>query len=152
MFKGTNNGMTRTQENNSPDRLNRIVEGTTIKGDIRSDSNIRIDGTVTGTIFTKARLVVGPSGVIDGEVTCNDADLEGFVTGNLVVKELLSLKGTAKIEGTVKTGKMKVEAGALINAQVDMGGAASKGTSNVRSTEAPATVKPKTKVREAAVA
>ena len=45
----------------SPERLNRIVEGTHIEGDIKSDSNIRIDGYVKGIINVKGRLVLGPT-------------------------------------------------------------------------------------------
>ena len=61
----------------SPERLNRIVEGTHIEGDIKSDSNIRIDGYVKGTINVKGRLVLGPTGKIDGNIYCKNADIEG---------------------------------------------------------------------------
>ena len=54
---------------NSPDRLNRIVEGTVIEGQINSESN-RIDGFLKGTINTKGRLVLGPEGKIEGDITC----------------------------------------------------------------------------------
>lgn len=123
MFKGTNaTGTSRPQEMNSPDRLNRIVDGTSIEGEIRSESNIRIDGKVKGIISTKGRLVVGPTGIIDGDVTCHDADIEGKITGTLIVKEILTLKSTAKIDGRLTTGKLAVEPGAVLNASVDMGG------------------------------
>ena len=52
----------------SPERLNRIVEGTHIEGEIKSDSNIRIDGYVKGIINVKGRLVLGPTGKIDGNI------------------------------------------------------------------------------------
>ena len=109
-------------ESNAPDRLNRIVEGTVIEGEIKCDSNIRIDGVIKGTITTKGRVVIGPSGKIEGDVVCRNADIEGQLNGKISVNELLSLKATAKINGQVTTGKLSVEPGAVINATVDMGG------------------------------
>ena len=50
------------------DAVNRIVEGTTFEGNIRSMSNMRVDGTFEGDIVTKGRLVVGPKGII--KATC----------------------------------------------------------------------------------
>lgn len=114
--------MSKTAEINSPDRLNRIVEGTTIEGDIRSDSNIRIDGKVKGTIHTKGRLVIGASGVIDGEIICENADIEGIFTGKINVNQLLSLKTTAKLVGDIVTGKLAIEPGANFSGTCSMGG------------------------------
>lgn len=127
MFKGkegtnTKPKMSRNAEANSPERLNRIVEGTTFEGDIKSDSNIRIDGKIKGTINTKGRLVVGPSGHIDGEVACQNADVEGTVVGKINVDQLLTLKATAKLQGDINTNKLAIEPGAAFSGSCAMGG------------------------------
>lgn len=109
-------------ENNSPDKLNRVVEQTSINGDIKSESNFRIDGNLEGTINIKGRLVVGPSGFIKGEVVCENADIEGTIEGNVKVAEILSLKSSAKIEGNIETGKLAIEPGATFSGSCDMGG------------------------------
>ena len=116
------NGMSKTAEINSPDRLNRIVEGTSIEGDIRSDSNIRIDGRLKGTIHTKGRLVIGATGVIEGEITCENADIEGIFIGKINVNQLLSLKATAKLTGDIITSKLAIEPGAMFSGACSMGG------------------------------
>lgn len=113
--------MARTPEPNSPEQLNRIVQGTTIVGEIKSESNIRIDGTVKGTIATKGRLVVGPTGVIEGEVVCKNADIEGVLNGQISVNELLSLKSTAKLTGDIITNKLAIEPGANFSGTCSMG-------------------------------
>ena len=88
MFKANaNNNMAKTQDINAPERLNRIVDGTVIEGTFNSQSNIRVDGTVTGTINTKGRLVVGPKGRIEGDVICNNAEVEGVVEGKIKVND-----------------------------------------------------------------
>jgi cytoskeletal protein CcmA (bactofilin family) len=101
--------------NQSPERLNRIVEGTHIEGDIKSDSNIRIDGYLKGTITVKGRLVLGPTGKIDGNINCKNADLEGKLNGKIEVDELLSLKSTAKLQGEISTNKLSIEPGAIFS-------------------------------------
>jgi cytoskeletal protein CcmA (bactofilin family) len=121
MFKGNNKDMARTPEPNSPESLNRIVEGTTIEGEIKSESNIRIDGKVKGIIVTKGRLVVGTTGVIDGEVVCKDADIEGSVNGQIRVSGLLSLKETSKFSGDIVTNKLNIQTGAMLSGTLSMG-------------------------------
>ena len=96
----------------STDAVNRIVEGTTFEGNIRSESNMRIDGTFEGDIATKGRIVVGPKGIIKGNVTCNHCEVEGVMEGQIEVKELMALKSSAKVAGQVYYGQLSVEAGA----------------------------------------
>ena len=114
--------MSKSAEINSPERLNRIVEGTEIIGDIRSDSNIRIDGKLKGTIHTKGRLVIGVTGSIEGDISCENADIEGSFTGKISVNQLLSLKATAKLKGDIQTNKLAIEPGATFTGTCTMGG------------------------------
>jgi cytoskeletal protein CcmA (bactofilin family) len=107
--------------NQSPDKLNRIVEGTHIEGDIKSESNIRIDGYVKGTVSTKGRLVLGATGKIDGEIICKNADIEGKLNGIIEVNELLSLKSTAILHGEISTNKLSIEPGAIFSGNCKMG-------------------------------
>jgi cytoskeletal protein CcmA (bactofilin family) len=122
VFKSDKNNMASYGNGNqSPERLNRIVEGTIIEGDIKSDSNIRIDGYVKGTITVKGRLVLGPTGKIDGNIFCKNADLEGKLNGMIEVDELLSLKTTAKLQGEISTNKLSIEPGAIFSGNCKMG-------------------------------
>ncbi len=131
MFKN-NNTMARSAEqgNNSTDKLNQIVEGTNIEGDIHSESNIRVDGKVKGTIETKGRVVIGPSGMVEGEVTCQNGDIEGTLDGRVTTKELLSLKSTSRLNGDIITEKLAIEPGAQFTGNCSMGGEGSKSPDN----------------------
>ena len=122
MFKGNTNNK-KSVNLNSPDKLNRIVEGTRIEGTITSESNIRIDGEVKGIVSTKGRLVVGVSGRIDGDIVCQNAEIEGQITGSIKVGELLSLKSTANVDGDVITDKLSIEPGAIFTVTCKMGDA-----------------------------
>jgi cytoskeletal protein CcmA (bactofilin family) len=110
-----------TNEINSPDKLNRIVEGTTIEGEIRAESNIRVDGKVKGLIQSSGRLVVGPKGFIQGRIECQNADVEGVIEGEIKVSELLTLKSTAKLHGDISTAKLAIEPGADFSGTCSMG-------------------------------
>ncbi len=115
------NTMRKPAETHSADRLNRIVEGTSIEGNIIADSNIRIDGKLKGTIRTNGRLVIGPSGSIEGEIHCENADIEGVFNGKIQVLQLLTLKSTARLEGDILTGKLAIEPGATFSGSCRMG-------------------------------
>ncbi|MEH6705778.1 polymer-forming cytoskeletal protein [Galbibacter orientalis] len=107
-------------------QTNRIVENTIIKGDLISEADIRIDGELEGSITAKGKVVIGRAGKVSGKIQCMNADIEGKFDGDLKVENVLSLKGTAVIEGDVVVGKLAVEPGATFNAACSMKGASLK--------------------------
>ncbi len=112
---------------------NRIEKNTKIKGDIVSEADFRIDGKLDGNVKTSGKVVIGKGGYIHGKVECVNADIEGSFNGELLVSDLLSLKSSAVIEGTVSVTKLAVEPGATFNASCTMkgkGGAAASSNSN----------------------
>jgi len=102
--------------------INLISQGTTIKGDINSTGDIRIDGHLEGSVHTKGKVVVGPSGHVEGEINCQNADVSGTVNAKITVSELLSLKATAKLTGDINTNKIAIEPGANYTGNCTMGG------------------------------
>ena len=107
---------------------NRIEKGTKITGEIQSESDFRIDGILEGSISTSGKVVIGKEGKINGKVICKNADFEGVFSGNLEVKETLTLKSSSKTEGDVIISKLIVDAGAFFNATCSM-----KSSSDVKS-------------------
>ena len=101
--------------------INLIGAGTVIEGDVRSNGDIRIDGTVHGKVISKAKVVVGSTGMIEGDVSCQNSDLSGTVKGKMSVSDLLFLKSSAKIIGDIVTGKLVVEVGATFTGSCNMG-------------------------------
>lgn len=111
--------------------LNTLVKGTVVKGDIKAESDIRIDGKIEGTLECGSKVIIGPTGVVEGEIKCANAVIEGRFDGNLVVQETLSLKETAIINGDASYDKLIVQQGAVINAAIKRNNQAGKnGTSN----------------------
>jgi cytoskeletal protein CcmA (bactofilin family) len=98
-----------------------ISAGTTLKGDISSNSDLRIDGTIIGNIHSSAKIVIGSNGVVEGDISGNQADIVGKVSGNIRAKELLQLRGECVVTGNLYAGKLQVEPSATFNGQCHMG-------------------------------
>jgi cytoskeletal protein CcmA (bactofilin family) len=97
-------------------KTNRIVEATTIEGNINSQADFRLDGILKGNFTSKGKLVIGPAGSVTGQIICVNLDIEGVFEGKIQVEETLSLKANAKIKGEVICGKLAIEPGAEFNA------------------------------------
>jgi cytoskeletal protein CcmA (bactofilin family) len=98
-----------------------IGTGTTMKGDLSSNSDLRIDGTIIGNIHSSAKIVVGANGVVEGDISGAQADIVGKVSGNIRAKELLQLRGECVVTGNIYAGKLQVEPAATFNGQCHMG-------------------------------
>lgn len=101
-------------------KTNRIVEGTSIVGDIVSKADFRLDGELIGNFTSQGKLVIGQAGVVKGEVICNNADVEGIFHGKIKVLEVLNIKATAEIHGEVIVGQLSIEPGADFTATCTM--------------------------------
>ena len=120
MFSKSNSDMSRANEKSSG-TVNAIGQGSTIKGDIITEGDLRIDGVLIGTINTKGRLVLGETGIVEGEVVCQNALIAGTVKARIQVTELLSLKATANLHGDIITNKLSIEPGANFTGSCSMG-------------------------------
>lgn len=102
---------------------NVIAKNSIFVGDITSDGDYRIDGTLEGTLKTNGRVIIGVEGFIKGTVESTNADIEGKFTGQLSVAETLTIKATANVSGDLTIGKFSIEPGATLNATCAMNGA-----------------------------
>lgn len=121
MFNKNSSQMAKTTDTDAA-AINIIRKGTVIKGDITCVGDIRIDGELKGKLISEGKVVVGTTGIIEGEVTCKNADISGTLNAVLKVKELLLLKSTANIIGDIKTNKLSIEPGANFTGACNMGG------------------------------
>jgi len=101
--------------------INTLVEGTTAEGNIHTANDLRIDGIINGTVTCEGKLIVGPSGQIEGDITSQNAVIEGKVHGNILIHDVLDVRETATVSGEIKTGKLLVENGATFTGSCDMG-------------------------------
>lgn len=97
-----------------------IGAGTSMKGDITSNGDLRIDGTLVGNIHCSAKVVIGANGVVEGDINGQQADIMGKVTGTIRVKDLLQLKGGSILNGNIQAGKLQIEPAANFNGECHM--------------------------------
>jgi cytoskeletal protein CcmA (bactofilin family) len=107
-------------EDNVPASASMIGAGTTLKGDITSNGDLRIDGTLKGNIIGSAKVIIGANGVVEGDISGQQADIMGKVTGSIKVKDLLQLKNGSQVNGNISAGKLQVEPSATFNGQCHM--------------------------------
>ena len=100
------------EESNSSASLNVISAGTMITGDVVCSGDLRIDGNIKGNVRSQAKVIVGKSGKIDGDINCKSIEIEGNVKANVTVTDLMSLKETANLMGNICAGKLAIEPGA----------------------------------------
>lgn len=108
-----------------------IGAGTSMKGDITSSGDMRIDGTLVGNINCSAKVIIGANGVVEGDISGQQADILGKVSGTIKVKDLLQLKGGSEVNGNLSAAKLQIEPSATFNGECHM--IASSGTSASKS-------------------
>ena len=116
-----NKEKTNSSDKNFSNSATLISAGTILKGDVKSDSDLRIDGTIEGNVKCTAKVIIGPSGLIEGNVEAANADIVGRVVGNVSVKELLQLKEQGNVDGNIIAAKLQIDPTAVFNGKCQMG-------------------------------
>lgn len=104
----------------NPSSATLINAGTVLKGNVQSDTDLRIDGTVQGNVACSAKVIVGPNGHVEGDIRGTHADITGKVTGNIVVEELLQLREQGNVQGNISAVKLQIEPTATFNGLCQM--------------------------------
>lgn len=100
--------------------LNMISEGTTVKGTINSQSDVRIAGTIEGEVICKGKVIVSSTALVEGNISSIDADIAGKVKGMIKITGKIILRQTGKVSGDIFTKSLMVEEGAMLNGGIRM--------------------------------
>ena len=98
-----------------------ISKGTVIEGKFTCSENVRLDGTIIGEVRVEKRLVMGETGLVQGNINTLNCSIKGKIKGDIVVREQLHLLDTARIEGNIKAKSMIVDEGAQHNGNCQIG-------------------------------
>ena len=120
--KKDNGEMSNSQRDSAPSGINSLGSNTSVQGDLSAKTDIRLDGELIGNLKCAGKLILGPKGRIKGEISCDNAVIEGKIDGILRVKDHLHVKETAQITGEISTQKLTVQSGAVFNVKCDMCG------------------------------
>lgn len=123
MFNQSKSNPTQKQAPNGSATL--ITSGTTFTGDVHSENDLRIDGVIHGNVSSSAKIIVGPSGFVEGNLIGIQADISGRIVGNIAVKESIQLRSNCQVQGDLNAATFQADTGAVFNGKCSMGGAAS---------------------------
>jgi cytoskeletal protein CcmA (bactofilin family) len=126
--------MSKPKETEVPS-INLLGSGTVVKGEIKLNGDFRIDGTFIGSIQCKGKIVVGVTGIVDGEIECQNADFSGDIKATVKVAELLTLKESARFTGDITTNKLAIEPGAKFSGNCVMENAGLKSNPSFKTDE-----------------
>lgn len=105
---------------NNVNSVSRISEGTSIKGEINSPFDIRLDGEFEGKLVSAGKVVIGENACVKGDVVCANMDIYGRIEGNVFVKEVLALKQGCSVKGNLSIRKLIVELDSEFNGNCRM--------------------------------
>ena len=98
-----------------------IGPGMKITGDCDTNGAVRVEGTVQGNIRAGKAVVVGKDGLVEGDISTQDAVISGRVKGSLKADSRLEVQAASRVEGEISAGRMQVEEGAVLNGTVKIG-------------------------------
>lgn len=110
-----------TQNQKSIGSINLIAIETEISGNFICLGDVRIDGKINGEVNTKAKLVLGQSAEVLGNVFAQNAEVSGKVFGDIIVKDVLFLRESAVIKGDITAQKIIIEGGAMFEGYCNVG-------------------------------
>ncbi|RMD97394.1 MAG: polymer-forming cytoskeletal protein [Deltaproteobacteria bacterium] len=82
-------------------------------GKLTFDGTLRIDGRLTGEIFSPGTLIIGPAAQIEAEIRVGTAVIAGHVNGDVYAEKEVELKAPAQLTGNIHTPSLVVQRGAL---------------------------------------
>jgi cytoskeletal protein CcmA (bactofilin family) len=101
--------------------LNFIGKGTVVEGNVSTESSIRVDGRIKGSLNCKNTLTVGENGEIEGDVKATNAIIGGRIKGKVIVQEKLVLESKSSLHGELKAKKLIIDEGATFDGTSNMG-------------------------------
>ncbi|WMX12933.1 MULTISPECIES: polymer-forming cytoskeletal protein [unclassified Aureispira] len=94
---------------------NSLVFGTVITGNLKSKTDIRIDGKLEGNLESEAKVVVGKNALIVGNIVCESILIEGRIEGNITARGCLHIQSAGTVFGDLRTNKLIIEDGAVFD-------------------------------------
>ena len=99
-----------------------IGPGMKVVGDCSSDGTIRVEGQVEGSVKAAKSVVIGKEGAVVGDVVTQDAIVAGRVNGSVSAESRVELQATCRVEGDIRSRRIKLDEGGQVDGQLHMGG------------------------------
>lgn len=111
------------------ENMNTVIgKDSNFTGKVEVSSSLRVDGKVKGEIVSQETVVIGPTGVVEGNITSKSCVIAGRVIGNVSAPDKVELQAKSLLQGDLKTKGLVIEQGAVFQGSCTMreGDSASK--------------------------
>lgn len=98
-----------------------LQNGVRMKGEIEVDGDLRIEGTVEGTLNTRGVLMLGPKASVDGDIRGREVVIHGRLVGTVRADERIQLARGAKVKGDLFCRSLVIEEGVYFEGRSHMG-------------------------------
>jgi cytoskeletal protein CcmA (bactofilin family) len=102
-----------------------LGKGSEFEGKLSFEGTVRVDGKLTGEIFTDDVLIVGEGAEVNAEVTVGAIVIQGIVRGNITAKRSVEIHSPGRVKGNINTPSLFIEKGVFFDGhcQMDSSGA-----------------------------
>ncbi len=98
-----------------------LSKETEIRGSVKTQGSLRVDGTVYGDVISAKTVTIGSTGIVEGNITGEDIIVAGKVKGALSARGKVSLESSAQIDGDLNTSRLSIAEGAVFRGLSNMG-------------------------------
>jgi cytoskeletal protein CcmA (bactofilin family) len=97
-----------------------LGRGSEFEGKLSFEGTVRVDGKLSGEIFTEDVLIVGEGAEVNADISVGSIIIQGTVRGNIVAKRGVEIHTPGRVRGNINTPSLMVEKGVLFDGQCQM--------------------------------
>ena len=102
--------------------MTHIGKSVVFDGELTSDEDLQIDGTLKGHLHVRdATLTIGEGATVEADIRAKQVIVQGTVQGSIAAGDRIELTATAKVTGSLSAERVVLADGARFNGGVDMG-------------------------------
>ena len=108
------------QKERKSDSTSLVSRNVNVEGEIRGEENLHIDGRVKGAVRLNGDVLIGSSGVVDGEIDAKNVVIQGKVTGNIKASQQLQIQPSGQLLGDCSARSIDIKEGAIFEGRSKM--------------------------------
>jgi cytoskeletal protein CcmA (bactofilin family) len=115
-----------------------LGRGSEFEGKLSFEGTVRVDGKLSGEIFTDDVLIIGEGAEVSAEISVGAIIIEGTVHGNIHAKRSVEIHTPARVRGNISTPSLSIDKGVIFDGQCQMepNGTSATSTAKGRSSSA----------------
>lgn len=96
-----------------------VGRGTTVRGRISGDGDLRVEGTIDGDVALDGTLTVADGASVTADVQAASVLVEGALDGDIGATGAVAIRSGARVRGTIRGGSFAIEEGASLSGRIE---------------------------------